>query len=191
MKFKIVSISLALSAFYCAAAAAAQPKAVCIGDNDVKASSCFNGLSRNTSRPKDWQYVMGGAFYNNSAWVTKTVTYNYAAQWVFTTPVKGDVWLSVWIPSSNATARNVLYQVYCKSETGGAWGGPNFSSTTKFIDQLNYSAQWVTIGNLGEFPKGASCRVEATKYYTKAELNSGGIISETKMAIDGMKMTIY
>jgi hypothetical protein len=60
----------------------------------------------------------------------------------------------------------------------------------KKINQLYYSAKWVTLGNVGIFPAGTSCYVTASKYLTNAEILNGGQTS-TKMAIDGMKMSIY
>jgi len=155
-------------------------RAECIGDNDMAAGTCFKGFSLDPNSNYAWATATGSGFWSNSARITKYASNGpAAATWTFKTPVSGEVWFSVWIPSTNATARKVIYALSC-----GA--GQQFKS----IDQLYYSAQWVTLGNVGTFPAGTICYVQAAKYLTYEEINSGGS-TLTKMAIDGMKMKIY
>lgn len=154
---------------------------ICYGDNDMSAGTCFKGIQLNTNAMFNWTYVTGSGFWYNDARITTYVSGSSpAATWNFQTPVSGDVWFSVWIPSTNATAKYVSYYATCR--------GPYTGDVTvgKTINQLYYSAQWVTIANIGTFPAGTSCKVTATKL--------GGLISSetsSKMAIDGMKMSIY
>ena len=167
----------------------AKAVSLCYGDNDMSAGSCFKGIALNTGTRFAWAYVTGSGFWNSDARITTYADNGNAspppATWNFKTPVKGDVWFSVWIPSKNATARIVYYTASCYGPNGSGYG-----RTLKNIDQLNYSAQWVTIGNVGTLPAGSSCYVTASKYLTNAEIRNGGQ-SSTKMAIDGMKMSIY
>ena len=160
--------------------AAVTPTLACVGDNDQAGQSCFNGVTLNSAYSYLWQYVTGAGFYNNNARVTKYSSGSSdAATWKFTTLVGGDIWFSVFVPSTNATTKQAWYTFKCESFSGGV---SYYNSLGKNINQLNYSQQWVTLGNLGTFPAFSKCEVSVRKL-------DGSTTS--KMAVDGMKMTIY
>jgi hypothetical protein len=167
-----------------AKAAALTPKAVCIGDNNLSGGACFKSFRvSNDARNFAWEYKTGSGFYLSDALVTTRWGSvpgwpSSAATWTFITPVSGDVWFSAWIPSTNATAHNVYYNISC-GNGGGAKG----------IDQYRYSAQWVTLLNIGYVQAGATCTVNVDKGPDADEISTGKRF--TKMAVDGMKMTIY
>lgn len=158
---------------------AVTPRHVCTGDNDMPAGACFRGIVLGTGSAYGWKFLEGTGFWWNDARITTYASPSAAATWNFKTQVAGEVWFSVWIPSTNATARIVTYGISCGS-----------GQSLKNIDQLYYSAQWVTLGTVGYFPAGTNCYVRANKHLTTQEINNGGS-SISKMAIDGMKMTTY
>ena len=167
---------------------AATPKFVCEGDNDFT-SACFAGTTL-YGNAMDWlhMYSWSSFFQHGDAEVITWASGGAAWQAIWTfkpTPISGDVWLSVWVPSQNATASLVYYEARCypAKSSYAQW-------TTKTISQLAYSGVYVTLGNVGTLASGSTCTVSAMKFLTNSEYYNGGT-SKTKMAIDGMKLTIY
>jgi hypothetical protein len=170
--------------------AASIPTLTCYGDIDGPVNNCFRSSSLNGQSAYNWKFVSGSGFWNGSAKYTQRIASDQnAATWEFLVPLAGDVWFSVWIPSTNATAKSVSYKVTCytnPSETGRY----EHNYFAKSVNQLNYSAQWVTLGNIGHFSAGARCSVIADKLDQGPGFLSANALA-SKMAVDGMKMAIY
>ncbi len=168
---------------------ATTPLLACIGDVDAPTNGCFRGAVLNTQTGFNWQYVSGGGFWNGSAKYTQKISpNNNSATWTFLVTTPGDVWFSAWIPSTNATAKSVYYTVTCRGNA--AFGNYEYNSLSKNVNQLNYSAQWVTLVNIGTFTAGSLCTVVANKLDQGPGFLSASALS-SKMAADGIKMSVY
>jgi hypothetical protein len=149
----------------------------CIGDNDYSTSSgCFesddhSGFTYDSSTSR-------GYYYNDAR---SSSSMSASGYWFFrgsAIPSRGEVWFSAWIPSYKTNSNAAVGYVWLCQDPGGLTGSGTFT-----LNQASYtSGGWVTVGNVGYWAAGSECFIAVTK-------TGGG--TSARMAMDGMKMTVY